>query len=95
MNKSVIIAGSLIAAGVALFMSPFASSSPDGLERVAEDKGFIEATEGKGVLKSPIPDYVFPGVKNERVATAAAGLVGTGITLAVALGIGAVLKKNR
>jgi len=28
-----------------VLLSPLASSSPDGLERVAEDKGFIDAAE--------------------------------------------------
>jgi cobalt/nickel transport protein len=31
---------------VALFLSPFASSSPDGLEKVAETGGFKEKGEG-------------------------------------------------
>ena len=45
--------------------SPLASSSPDGLERVAEDKGFIGLAQ-----QAPfhlIADYVFPGIENEKV----------------------------
>lgn len=55
--------------------SPLASSSPDGLERVAEDKGFISLAE-----EAPfqvMADYVFPGMENEAVATILAGLMGT------------------
>ena len=52
---------------VALLMaiiSPLASSSPDGLEKVAEDKGFIEkAAEAPYKLMA---DYLFPGVENGR-----------------------------
>ena len=56
-------------------LSPLASSSPDGLERVAEDEGFIALAED-----SPfkiIADYVFPGVENEALATILAGWTGT------------------
>ena len=68
------MAGYVIALAVAL-LSPLASGSPDGLERVAEDKGFIERAEDApyGV----IADYVFPGIENEAAATILAGIVGT------------------
>jgi cobalt/nickel transport protein len=41
---------------IAVVISPFASSHPDGLERVAEDHGFIE-TGKTGFAWSPFPDY--------------------------------------
>lgn len=64
---------------VAGLLSLFASSSPDGLERVAEDHGFLE--RGEATLAAPLPDYLFPGIANEKLATSCAGLVGAGITL--------------
>ncbi len=80
----------ILAVVLALCVSPFASSFPDGLERVGEDYGFIDnATE---LIKSPIPDYLFPGIANEKAATAVAGIVGTLLTLGVAYGIGYLLK---
>mgnify|MGYP001229660045 CR=1 FL=1 len=90
-----IMAGLLIALVIGVFLSPFASSSPDGLERVAEDKGFIErAIESS--LPSIIPDYAFPGVESERLATSLAGLVGVVLTFGVAMMIGKVIaRKNR
>jgi len=63
-------------------LSPLASSSPDGLERVAENKGFISLAQ-----ESPfqiIADYVFPGIENEALATILAGLIGTLILFGVA-----------
>jgi cobalt/nickel transport protein len=88
----------LIGLGVALIiavlLSPFASSDPDGLERVAEDKGYLE--EGFSYLQSPIPDYLFPGIENEKLATAAAGFVGTALTFGVMLGLGKlVVSRNK
>ena len=76
-------------ATVALF-SPLASSHPDGLERVAEDEGFIDRAE-----EAPyelIPDYAFPGIDNEAVATILAGLVGTGVVFGLAYGLAWVLR---
>jgi cobalt/nickel transport protein len=78
---------------LALFLSPFASSSPDGLEKVAETKGFAEKAEGKAFWKyAPIPDYVLPWIEDERVATAASGLVGTLAIFFIALGVGNLLR---
>jgi len=81
--------GLLICLAVAL-ISPLASSSPDGLEKIAEDKGFIQAAE-----EAPfqiIANYVFPGVENEALATVIAGLIGTIIVFGIGY-IGAQLLK--
>jgi len=80
-----LVAGGLgIALLIALF-SPFASSHPDGLERVAEDKGF------SGLADSPpyelINNYVFPWVGNEDLATVLSGIVGVLIVAAVVFGV--------
>jgi len=84
-------AGLGIALLVTLF-SPFASSSPDGLERVAEDKGF------SGVADSPpyqlISDYVFPWVGNEDLATVLSGIVGVLIVAAVVFTIAFLLARG-
>ena len=82
----------LIALGLAI-LSPLASSWPDGLERVAEDKGFIEAALEPAF--ELIPDYVFPGLGNERLATILAGLVCTLILFGAGYGLGALLKGQR
>jgi hypothetical protein len=84
--------GLLIALGLAI-LSPLASPWPDGLERVAEDKGFIKAALEPAF--EIIPDYVFPGLRNEALATIAAGLVGTLILFGVGYGLGTLLKGQR
>ena len=82
-----------IALFVALLLaaaSPLASSYPDGLERVAEDHGFIyRAAEP---LYHIIPDYVFPGIPDEALATTVAGLVGTLLLFALGYGLASWLK---
>ncbi|HHY99312.1 MAG TPA: hypothetical protein GX509_11305 [Firmicutes bacterium] len=69
--------GLLVAIFLACVLSPLASSFPDGLERVAEDHGFLAKTEGAATFPSPIPDYSFPGVGSSALATSMAGLLGT------------------
>jgi len=85
------IAGLLIALAVAL-ISPLASAWPDGLERVAEDKGFVE--DAQDAPYEVIPDYVFPGVGNEAVATILAGIVGTLMVFGLAYGLGVLLRRR-
>jgi len=94
MNKKDIVIGLLIALILAFFISPLASSSPDGLEKVAEDKGFFEKSEVEPAVVSPMPDYVWPGLKNERLATSFAGVLGTLAVFGLAFGAGALLKKE-
>lgn len=88
--------GLLIALALVL-LAPLASSSPDGLERVAEDKGFISAAEDPPY--EVIADYLFPGVENEAAATILAGLVGTvivfGMGFAVAYLVVSVRRSRR
>ncbi|MEW6573713.1 MAG: PDGLE domain-containing protein [Bacillota bacterium] len=81
----------IIIAGI---LSPFASPYPDGLEKVAETKGFISKGEGKEVVRAPIPDYAAPGLKSEGTATAVAGITGTLITFAAAYGISRILRRR-
>lgn len=85
----------LVAVVVALFLSPFASPFPDGLEKVAFDIGFLERGEGKAVIQSPIPDYTFPGISNEKVATSVAGVVGTLLTFGVMYGVALMIRSSR
>ena len=66
-------------------LSPLASSSPDGLERVAEDKGFI-GLAGEAPFHL-IADYVFPGIENEVLSTILAGLIGTLILFGTVYGL--------
>lgn len=79
---------------MALFISPFASSSPDGLEKVAETEGFSEKAGGTTFWKyAPLPDYTIPWVKTEKVSTALSGLIGTLAIFLLALGIGKLINK--
>jgi len=86
----------LVSILLAILLSPFASSSPDGLEKVAEDKGFLEKAEERQPAweLSPIPDYAVGGIENESLATALAGLIGTLLTFAVGLGVAKLISRK-
>jgi hypothetical protein len=82
----------LFAALAVAFLSPLASPHPDGLERVAEDKGFIQrAREAPFAI---LPDYVLPGVQNEGVATILAGIVGTLVVFGLVYGLAWALRRR-
>jgi hypothetical protein len=82
--------------GIALLItlfSPFASSEPDGLEKVAENEGFI--TEAEGAPYEVIADYVLPWVDNEDLATILAGMIGVFIVASISLAAAFVLWRAR
>jgi cobalt/nickel transport system permease protein len=73
----------LAVALVVAALSPLASGAPDGLERVAQDLGFM------GAALEPVfdilPDYSVPFIGNEVVSGIAAVVIGTLLTFAAAL----------
>ncbi|HAC65965.1 MAG TPA: cobalt transport protein [Cyanothece sp. UBA12306] len=84
-----------IALIIAVFLSPFASSDPDGLDRVSQDLEF----ENKAAEDAPAEKLPFYNVFNEytlrgvpqNLATPLAGLVGTVVTFGLAWGSGKLL----
>lgn len=86
----VTVAGLLFALGAAL-LSPLASSSPDGLERVAEDKGFLGRAQDAPF--SILPDYTIPGLDG-NISTIIAGVVGLVIVFALVYGITMVVRSR-
>jgi hypothetical protein len=87
MNKKwlpVIVVGLTLAVVIALF-SPLASSHPDGLERVAEDNEFLDKANDNPY--EIIPDYTFPGINNEEVATIVSGIIGVAIVAGLGFGL--------
>lgn len=90
MKKEILFLGilTLLIAGI---LSPFASSLPDGLERVAENLGFLERSE-EPIFKV-IEDYTFPGIKSEFLSTSLAGLSGSIIIFFVTIFLFRKIKK--
>jgi len=74
-------------------ISPLASSSPDGLEKVAEDKGFVGLAQ-EAPFKV-VADYIFPGIENEALATILAGWLGTLMLFGIAYGLAWLIKSRK
>jgi len=93
------LAGLGIALAVAIFVSPFAYDRPDGLEFVGEKLHFLPANESASPrpFPAPIPDYELklPGIEHVKLATAAAGLVGSVVVFGLAWGMARILPVRR
>jgi cobalt/nickel transport system permease protein len=76
--------GVVIAIGLALFISPFASQLPDGLEKTAADLGFASQALAPAIA-APIADYQMPGISSAAMGTAIAGVIGTLVAFLFAL----------
>lgn len=87
-----ILFGLVIALGLAIFVSPYACSWPDGLDKVAEKFGFAE--RAGTTIKAFSPDYKIPGISSAGIATAMAGALGTALMFGLACLVGRVLVKN-
>jgi PDGLE domain len=90
-----IVAGLLVALGLAFFVSPLASSEPDGLNRVAIDEGFADEETSHAMEDSPLAGYGVEGVDDDRLSTGLSGVIGVGITFAIAGGTVLVLRQVR
>lgn len=89
-----LLAGLLVALVLAGLVSGFASSDPDGLEKVAEDQGFAQTAEEHALAEGPLADYTVRGVDDERLSTGLAGVLGVGITFAFGLGLFALVRRG-
>ena len=86
----------LIGLGTALLLatvSPLASKSLDGLQKVAEQRGFSNT-----VTHSPfqvIAGYIFPGIHNETLSKMVAGWLGVLVMFCVVYGIGWIIARKK
>lgn len=76
------IVGGLLLAVVVAALSPLASANPDGLEKVAEELGFLAM--GESPVYEILPDYTIPFIGNEIATTILAVVVGTLIVFGIA-----------
>jgi uncharacterized membrane protein len=95
-NLRIFLLGGLLAAiGLALLVSGFASSSPDGLNKVAEDHGFAANARQHLFENGPLAGYAVKGVSNDRLSTGISGLIGVLVTFGIGLALFAVVRVMR
>ena len=71
-----VVVGLGVALLFAFFVSPLASSAPDGLERVAIDQGFESRAVAHAMAGGPLADYSVAGVDNSWMSTGLSGVIG-------------------
>ncbi|MFJ8075302.1 energy-coupling factor ABC transporter permease [Streptomyces sp. NPDC096176] len=86
------LATSLVLAG---FVSFYASANPDGLEKVAADKGIDKTVEEHAAADSPLADYGVESITDARLAGGLAGVIGVGATVVAGTGVFHVVRRRR
>lgn len=85
-NKKFLFAGLLVSLFLAGVVSFYASSQPDGLEKVAGEIGFIDNAKKHNNADSALADYGVKGIEDERTSVGVAGILGV-IGTAVVAGV--------
>jgi cobalt/nickel transport protein len=93
-QKTFLITGFIASLFLAGIVSFYASSSPDGLEKVAGDIGFIDTAKENTNSEGILADYGVKGVDNQRLSTGAAGVIGVVATAAISTGLFALIRRK-
>lgn len=94
-SKNFYVGGVLLSLVLAGVVSFYASSHPDGLEKVASDIGFIETAKDPATAGSALADYEVAGVENQRASVGIAGVIGVVATGVAATGLFLYLGKRK
>ena len=90
-----VLPGVGIALILAFFVSPLASSAPDGLERVAIDQGFEAQATAHAMAETPLADYGVAGVQTPWLSTGLSGVIGVLLCFVLAGGVGLAIRRAR
>ncbi len=75
--------GGIVLSLIVVLLAPFASTSPDGLERVAIDLNFIQ--RGQDAPFKILPDYTLPFLGDSAISTILAGVIGLLVVATLAI----------
>ena len=75
-RKAVYVYAAAVIVGLLILVVPFASTLPDGLERVARTFGFEYRANVPASFSTPLKEYSVPGMESLGGASTVAGLVG-------------------
>jgi hypothetical protein len=91
-----VLVGGLVASLVVIAVaSRFASSQPDGLEKVAADEGIAATEQAHDLAEGPFADYRAPGLGAGAVGAGVAGALGLAVTFAVCTAAVVVARRRR
>ncbi|MDT0487852.1 MULTISPECIES: energy-coupling factor ABC transporter permease [Streptomyces] len=94
-HRKVWITGLVTSVVLAGFVSFYASADPDGLEKVAADKGIDAKTEKHATADSPLADYGVKDVEDARLSGGLAGVIGVGVTVVAGSTVFWVVRRRR
>ncbi|MFD4635150.1 energy-coupling factor ABC transporter permease [Streptomyces sp. NPDC058284] len=94
-TRKVWIAGIVASLVLAGFVSFYASADPDGLEKVAHDKGIDKKAEEHAAADSPLADYGVKDITDARVSGGLAGIIGVGVTVVAGSAVFWTLRRRR
>ena len=92
-TRGFVLAGLLVALLLGGILSFYASSDPDGLNKVAIDQGFDTSETDHLVGEGPLAGYATKGIADERLSGGLA--VGIGVLVCFAIGAGLTLLVRR
>jgi hypothetical protein len=92
-KNPLVVTGLVVSLVLAGGVSYYASSDPDGLEKVAGDVGFLDSAKESAVEDGPLAGYGVAGVDNERISGGLAGVIGVASTAAVSFGLFYTLRR--
>ena len=90
-----VLIGIATAVALVILVAPNANPNPDGLEKVAVDKGLDTEVRDHAFADGPLADYGVSGLDNRYVGTWAAGLIGVAATFAIGAGVVYVTRRSR
>jgi cobalt/nickel transport system permease protein/cobalt/nickel transport protein len=93
-TRALVVVGVLVALLLAGVASYYASSDPDGLNRVAEDQGIAQTEREHQTGDGPLAGYETKGVDDDRLSGLVAGVTGSLVVLALFGGLTLVLRRR-
>jgi len=94
-TRALVVTGVLLALVLAGVVSHYASDRPDGLTRVAADKGIEPRQQDTPADGSPLAGYDAKGVDGNRLGGAVAGVTGVVVVLAFTGGVTYLVRRRR
>ncbi|MEU0003258.1 energy-coupling factor ABC transporter permease [Streptomyces sp. NPDC006314] len=94
-RRTLWVTGLVTSVVLAGFVSFYASANPDGLEKVAHDKGIDEKAEKHAAAGSPLADYGVKDVSDPRLSGGLAGVIGVGVTVVAGSAVFWAVRRRR
>ena len=90
-----LVIGILAALALVVLLAPNANPNPDGLEKVAADKGIDSGATDHALVGGPLAGYGVRGVDNTWVGTWIAGALGIAATFLLCAGLVFLVRRRR